>query len=149
MSLLYKIGRRRAPTFASCLILKIKTMKRWVSFFEIPAADFGRAVKFYESLLGVRLETTDYGHEKMACFPEEEGVCPGAVSWSSAFDFRPSGQGILVSLHCEELDDALLYVTEHGGQVLIPRTKIEAEGRGWFAVVLDCEGNRLGLYADR
>lgn len=123
-------------------------MKSVVGFFEIPAVDFGRAVKFYESLLGVKLETMECGHEKMACFPTEEGVCPGAISWSSAFDFRPSEQGVLVSLRCEELDDALLYVTEHGGRVLIPRTKIEAEGRGWFAVILDCEGNRLGLCAE-
>lgn len=124
-------------------------MKRLVSFFEIPAADFGRAVKFYESLFHVKLEVMDCGHEKMACFPEQEGVCPGSISWSSDFEFRPSAQGVLVSLHCPELEDALLYVGEHGGRVLIPKTKIEAENRGWFAVVLDCEGNRVGLYSDK
>lgn len=124
-------------------------MKKMVSFFEIPAADFMRAVKFYESLFGVKLEIMDCGHEKMACFPEEDGLCPGAVSWSSEFDFTPSGQGILVSLQCGELEDALLYATENGGKILIPKTKIEADNRGYFAVILDSEGNRLGLYSDR
>jgi len=124
-------------------------MTRLVSFFEIPTADFDRAVKFYESLFGVKLEAMDCGHEKMAFFPEEEGVCPGSISWSSAFEFQPSAQGVLVSLHCDELEDALLYVSENDGKVLIPKTKIEAENRGYFAVILDCEGNRLGLYSDK
>ena len=124
-------------------------MKRLVSFFEIPAADFERAVKFYESLFALKLETLDCGHEKMACFPDEDGVCPGGISWSSAFEFQPSAQGVLVSLHCDDMEDALLYATEHGGKVLIPKTKIEAENRGYFAVILDCEGNRIGLYSDK
>ena len=120
-----------------------------VSFFEIPATDFGRAIKFYESLFHVKLEMLDCGHEKMAFFPEENGLCPGSISWSSAFEFHPGAQGVLVSLNCEELEDALLYVTEHGGKVLIPKTKIEADDRGYFAVILDCEGNRLGLSSDK
>ena len=64
-------------------------MSKLVSFFEIPAADFDRAVKFYENLFGVKLEVLDCGHEMMAFFPKEDGVCPGAVSWSSQFDFSP------------------------------------------------------------
>ncbi|MCD8185321.1 MAG: VOC family protein [Rikenellaceae bacterium] len=122
-------------------------MERLVAFIEIPAADFNRAVKFYESLLRIKLKTVDFGHEKMACFPDEQGVCPGSISWSSAIDFRPSGQGVLVSLLCENLEEALQYTTGHGGKVITSKTKIEAENRGYFATILDCEGNRIGLYS--
>lgn len=120
-------------------------MKRLVSFFEIPVLDFRRAVKFYEGLFGVTLSVFECEKEKMACFPEEDGLCPGAISWSSEFDFVPSAQGVLVSFKCENLDWALSFVESNGGKIVIPKTKIEVEGRGWFAVFLDCEGNRIGL----
>jgi len=32
---------------------------------------------------------------------------------------------------------------------MMPKTKIEVEGRGWFALFADSEGNRVGLYADK
>lgn len=123
-------------------------MSRLVAFFEIPASDFGRAVKFYEELFGTELGQLDCGHEKMAFFPKEEGICPGAVSWSSEFEFKPSAQGVLVSLNCESIETAQKVVVRNGGSILIPKTKIEDDGRGYFCVFLDSEGNRVGLYSD-
>lgn len=48
----------------------------------------------------------------------------------------------------KSIDNTLIDVTEQGGKVLKQKTKIEAEGRGYFALFLDSEGNRLGLYGD-
>ena len=79
MSVFYNQDLHLHATFAEYQII-IFFMKRLVSFFEIPATDFERAVKFYESLFKVTLPSMDCGHEKMAFFPEEEGVCPGAIS---------------------------------------------------------------------
>ena len=124
-------------------------MSRLVSFFEIPAADFGRAVKFYEDLFGVKLEKMDCGHEKMAFFPAEDGLSPGAISWSSEFDFGPSAQGVLVSLNCAGITEAVKTIEREGGKILIPKTKIESDSRGYFCVFLDSEGNRVGLYSDK
>ena len=39
-------------------------------------------------------------------------------------------------------------VEENGGEVVKGVTKIEAEGRGSFALVLDTEGNKVGLYEE-
>lgn len=124
-------------------------MKRLVAFFEIPTTDFGRAVKFYENLFNVKLEQMDCGHEKMAFFPMEEGICPGAISWSSEFSFQPSAQGVLVSLNCEDMNVSIKAIEDNGGKILIPKTKIDAESRGYFCVFTDCEGNRVGLYSDK
>lgn len=123
-------------------------MKRLVSFFEIPAQDFDRAVKFYESVFQTNLAVMDCETEKMAFFPEEEdGNCPGAISYTN--DFKPvQGGGVLVSLCVESIETATNRITENGGTILIPRTKIEADNRGYFAVFTDSEGNRLGLYED-
>jgi len=121
-------------------------MKRLVSFFEIPCTDFQRAVKFYEKLFKIEMNTFDCGHEKMAFFPEEEGICPGAISWAA--DFKPSAGGVLISLTCDDIASNLEIIENNGGKTIIPKTKIEAEGRGYFAVFTDCEGNRIGLYSD-
>lgn len=79
----------------------------------------------------------------MAFFPEGEG----AISLSPGFN--PSRDGVLVSLHVRDDFDAVLQrVTAHGGEIAREKTKIEAEGRGYFALFIDSEGNRIGLYQD-
>ncbi len=122
-------------------------MKKLVSFFEIPAADFNRAVAFYENVFGIKMPVMDCGHEKMAFFPDEEGLATGAVSWTEGF--RPSGDGVLVSLYCRDMSDMLANIQTHGGKTVTGKTKIECEGRGYFSVFTDSEGNRLGLYSDK
>ncbi len=122
-------------------------MKRLVSFFEIPCVDFSRAVKFYENLFGIIMPVYECESEKMAFFPDEDGVAPGAVSWAE--DFVPSQNGILISLNCEDISRSLTIVETNSGKVVIPKTKIEAEGRGYFCVFSDSEGNHVGLYSDK
>jgi|AGTN01.1.fsa_nt_gi Predicted enzyme related to lactoylglutathione lyase len=124
-------------------------MKTLVAFFEIPAVDFNRAIQFYETILNAKLTAMDYGHEKMAFFPKEYGLCIGAISWAADNSFLPSENGVLVSLNVESIEKATQSISTLGGKILIPKTKIEAEGRGYFSVFIDCEGNRVGLYSDK
>jgi predicted enzyme related to lactoylglutathione lyase len=119
-------------------------MKNLISWVEIPATDFQRAVKFYSTILNTELQVIEGENEQMACFPGGEGAI------SKAEGYQPSKQGVVVSLNAgENLDEVLKKISANGGSILQPKTKIEAEGRGYFAVFLDCEGNRLGLYGDR
>lgn len=120
-------------------------MKNLIAFFEIPAADFRRAVDFYETILNVKLDVFECETEKMACFTEQ-GKAAGAVSYAA--DFHPSADGVLIHFHCDNLEKTLRKVVEKGGSVVIPITKIEAEGKGYFTVFADSEGNHVGLYAD-
>lgn len=122
-------------------------MKKLVSFFEIPAADLSRAVKFYEAVLNLKLNVLDCGTEKMAFFPEEEEVTPGAISWAA--DFLPSKNGVLVSLNVEDMEETLSCIKENGGSIVREKTKIESDCRGYFAMFSDSEGNTLGLYSDK
>ena len=41
-------------------------MKKLIAFFEIPAADFRRAIDFYETVLNMKLPTCECEEEKMA-----------------------------------------------------------------------------------
>ena len=118
-------------------------MTKIISWVEIPATDIYRAVKFYNALLGLKLEVLDFGEEKMACFPGEEG----AISQSPGFN--PGKDGSLISLNTGlGLDRAIERIPDLGGSVLKGKTKIEAEGRGYFALFTDSEGNKVGLYGD-
>ncbi|MBS5796533.1 MAG: VOC family protein [Dysgonomonas mossii] len=122
-------------------------MKKQVAFFEIPSVDFNRAVKFYELVLGISFNAMDFGHEKMAFFPEKSGKCPGAISYTP--DFNPSKDGVLISFSVESIETSLDNVVKSGGKRIIPKTKIEAEGVGYFATFIDSEGNSIGLYSDK
>ena len=97
-------------------------MKNLVEFVEIPAVDFSRAVKFYETVFGVQLTVFDCTpSEKMAFFPHS-GPKPGlAISWAAGF--LPSKDGVLVSLNVESIEAALECIRTNGGKTLRPKTK--------------------------
>ena len=63
--------------------------------------------------------------------------------------FKPSEQGVLISLSCENMEEAISFIQAHNGKIIIPKTKIEADNRGYFSVFIDSEGNRIGLYSDK
>lgn len=118
-------------------------MKKIFYWVEIPAVNFDRAVNFYSKLLDVELEGIDCGTEKMACLPDDAG----AIFWAP--DFKPSKDGVLVSINAEnDIDGWIERVKANGGTIDRPKTKIEVEGRGYFALFIDTEGNRLGLYGE-
>lgn len=67
-------------------------MRNLVKFIGIPAADFARAVKFYETVLGIKLTVCDSCEtEKMALFSDCSTEPNVAISWAT--DFRPSKEG--------------------------------------------------------
>ena len=118
-------------------------MKKLVSWVEIPAVDFKRAVDFYSNILQIEFEIIDCGEEKMACFPTGEG----AISYAPGF--KPSKNGILVSLNTgKDLDTTIAGVEKNGGEIVQSKTKIQDEGRRYFAKIIDSEGNMIGLYGD-
>ncbi|MBC8004342.1 MAG: VOC family protein [Verrucomicrobia bacterium] len=118
-------------------------MRKLVTWVDIPAADFERAVDFYTYVLQVELQIFDCEKEKMACLPSGEG----AISWAPGFN--PSENGPIVNFDCgNDLDGAMQRVEEKNGRIVHPKTKIEVEGRGYFALFIDSEGNRLGLYGN-
>jgi len=63
-------------------------MKKLVSWIEIPTADFKRAVKFYNTILEIKLQEIDCGTEKMACFPSGEGAISVASGFNTLYVFN-------------------------------------------------------------
>ena len=119
-------------------------MDKLIAWVEIPSADFERAVKFYSVVFKLDLTPIYCGDdEKMACFPTGEG----AVVYSPYA--KPSENGVIVSFTVPDtIEDTISRIEQEKGTVIIPKTKIEAEGKGYFALCTDSESNRIGLYED-
>ena len=121
--------------------LKKTEMQKLISWVEIPAIDFDRAVKFYNAVFKLNLQKEDFGLEKMACFPNGEGAI------SCVPNFKPSENGVMVSLTTADTIEATIQRIEtNGGNILQGKTKIEVQGRDSFAICTDSEGNKIGIY---
>ena len=120
-----------------------------VSWFEIPVTDMERAVKFYESLLEVKLSRILLGPLEMAIFPQAETDSGSAGSLVLHKEYyKPSQDGILVYFTAQsgDLSDELSRVEKVGGKIIIPKRKI-SDKFGFMAIVLDTEGNRIALHS--
>jgi len=119
-------------------------MSNALNWFEIPATDIKRAVKFYSTVLGVGLEISEpMPGFQMAMFPAEDGVGGDIVQGEG---YTPSTEGSVVYLNAgEDLALALAKVEDAGGQVLVPKTGIGENG--FMAYFKDSEGNRVGLHS--
>ncbi|HXN55042.1 MAG TPA: VOC family protein [Myxococcales bacterium] len=117
-----------------------------IHWFEIFVADLDRAVRFYQTTLGIELRRVDFTGKPMAIFPKSEGAAGGALVRDPAR--APGGAGTLVYLGADgKLDACLARVAHAGGSVLLPRTDIGEPGL--IAVVRDTEGNSVGLHSER
>ena len=115
-----------------------------LNWFEIPATDYDRAVKFYNTVLASELQPMDMGDGPlMAMFPAEDGISGAVIK---AEGYTPSADGSVIYLNAgADLSDALGRVEAAGGQVLVPKTGIGENG--FFAFLLDTEGNKVGLHS--
>jgi len=119
-------------------------MAHALNWFEIPATDIQRAVKFYSTVLAVKMEigpaSTGY---QMAVIPHPDGVGGALIQGEG---YVPSADGAVIYLVCDpDLRPALGRVEAAGGKILVPRTDIGENG--FFAFILDTEGNKVGLHS--
>jgi hypothetical protein len=114
-----------------------------ITWFEILAADFERAVRFYEAAFGVEL-LRDPAWPGMAIFPFQPPTVSGAVV--KAKDAGPAAGGVTIYLNCDgKMDDVLERVPQSGGAILEEKNLIP--NVGWVAQIRDSEGNRVGLHS--
>lgn len=120
-------------------------MKSFISIFEIPATEFSRAVKFYQSILAIEIEEIDMQGIQMGLFPSDGQMVSGAIIKGE--DYKPSANGVVIYLNGgDNLQYILDKVEINGGKTIVPKTLIDEEN-GYFCLFLDTEGNRIGLHS--
>ena len=124
-------------------------MDNAISWFEIGTTDLDRATKFYETIFGVSLIPLDMDSIKMRMFPIDNmqtGI-GGALVDSGGFHKPSATDGPLIYLNGNpDLQNILNKVDAAGGKIMMPKTEISPE-YGFMAVILDTEGNRIGLHS--
>lgn len=124
-------------------------MQHAISWFEIGTTDLERATKFYETIFGVQLIPMDMPNIKMRMFPLDDMMTQvgGALVDSGGFHKPSLTDGPLVYLNGNpDLQKVLDKVEAAGGKIMVPKTEISPE-YGYMAVIIDTEGNRIGLHS--
>ena len=124
-------------------------MNNAISWFEIPATELDRAQKFYETIFGISMIPMDMENIKMRMFPLDDMMTQvgGAVVDSGGFHKPSATDGPLVYLNANpDVQNVLNKVVTAGGSIMVPKTQISPE-YGYMAVIVDTEGNRIGLHS--
>lgn len=112
-------------------------------WFEIPAADFERAVGFYEKLIGYSLMRENMGAQ-MAVFKHDHEIVSGCVMEKPG---HKGMDGVMIYLNCNGfLDEAIARVEKAGGKLRSPIVELPGN-MGRFIHIEDTEGNLVGLHA--
>lgn len=130
---------------------KIDSETNILTWFEIPVTELQRAKRFYETILDIEMMERKDGADEAAFFPfnpdviqATSGRVTGVLSKSSRN--KPSGNGTIVYINASpHLQTVLDKVEPAGGKILSPAIKIPP---GYIVVILDSEGNRIGLHSE-
>lgn len=117
-------------------------MSNKIVWVDIPVLDLDRAIAFYSAVLGAKVTKTGGPGFQFGLFPHSGGEVAGSLAVSGT----PSQNGPLIYLNADgRLAEAAAAAAEHGGSVLEPATSMGPHG--FRAVILDSEGNRIGLHS--
>lgn len=122
-------------------------MVNTLNWFEIPATDFARAKTFYATVLNVQIHEDPSPNMQYAYLPSDpqKGTFGGAIA--SGENFVPSMVGTTIYLDGgQDLSVPLGRVESAGGKVILPKTAI-GENRGFIALFIDTEGNKIGFHS--
>ena len=125
-------------------------MQHAISWFEIGTIDLDRATAFYEAIFDVKLIPLDLPDIRMRMFPVEDMMnhIGGALVSSNGFHKPSATDGPLIYLNGNpDVQTIVDKVEAAGGTIMVPKTLISDE-YGFMAVILDTEGNRIGLHSN-
>lgn len=131
---------------------KIDEQTNILTWFEIPVTDIDRAQKFYETILDIEMVRRTDGEDEAVFFPFDPNVIQatsGRVTGvlSKSERNRPSSNGIVVYINATpSIQDVLDRVEKAGGKLISPKIQIPP---GFIAMIIDSEGNKIGLHSEK
>jgi predicted enzyme related to lactoylglutathione lyase len=123
----------------------MSTNRNPVGWFEIYVQDLERAKAFYEGTFEVVLQPLESPGMDLLAFPmqPDKPGCPGALVKMSGKD--SGGGGIIIYFSCEDCAVEAARAAQNGGR--IQKEKMSIGQYGFIALVLDTEGNLIGLHS--
>lgn len=124
------------------------TFQHAITWFEIGSSNLDRSDAFYGAVLGrsmARREPMGPSQGSVFNYKAPEGV--GGALMQGPSSPRPGAGGTLVYLDASpSLDAALARASQAGGSIALPKQALPP-GMGFFAHIIDPDGNRVGLHA--
>ncbi|HXC05675.1 MAG TPA: VOC family protein [Bacteroidia bacterium] len=136
---------------------------RIMSWYEIPACDFDKAVEFYSRGLGLKIERRVFGDIYYGVIQDGNNGIPGAIVKSQATVTVAEREGPVLFFKVYDMSETLRNIKTLGGTVLkekslirnqlengtsvIPNTLID-NSLGYYALFRDPEGNKMALYSN-
>lgn len=122
-------------------------MNKTFSYVAIPTIDFERALKFYQDITGGLIRKNPTVPFPMAYFYDNDNNDTGHLFQLP--NFKPSADGPIVYMELSnDLNETVEKIKTAGGKILLPKTQISPE-KGFWALFLDTEGNKLALHSSR
>jgi uncharacterized protein len=122
--------------------LPILLSRRWtrprVTFFEIPADNPQRAIKFYEQVFGWKIDK--WGSEDYWLITTGPDAEPGI---NGRITLRSTAAHVTDTVSVPNLDEAVSKVVASGGKVAVPKMPVPT--MGWLAYCTDTEGNLFSM----
>src|SRR5690349_9786602 len=118
-------------------------MPNSVNWFEIYVDDMSRAKAFYESVFSVKLSKLDNPDVELLAFPSDQNSygTSGALVRMPGFD--AGANSVLVYFRCADCAVEAAKAVKYGGR--IKKEKRSIGKYGYIALVIDTEGNMIGL----
>lgn len=125
----------------------MKHARNPVGWFEIYVQDLRRAQSFYEQTFQVVLTPLPSPIIKMLAFPGRPELygCPGALVKMEGKS--SGGGGTIVYFSCEDCAIESARAAKSGGQIF--KEKFSIGEYGFVSLVMDTEGNMIGLHSMR
>jgi predicted enzyme related to lactoylglutathione lyase len=130
-----------------------------LSWFEIPVANLDRAIHFYSTVLTTKFERKFLLDKEYALFDKKKHLTGGVLVEKK--NYSP-GAGVVLfffvvdlsevlrltaELNCKiVIDKTLIKQKNNNGDIIIPQNLIDGN-TGYYAEIVDSEGNHVGLYS--
>jgi predicted enzyme related to lactoylglutathione lyase len=130
-----------------------------ICWFEIPVTEIDRAIEFYSSILSVKIEKRIMNDKFYGFFDKQTHLIGGCLAPKE--NYSP-GNGTLMFFYVIDLSQVLINTVALNGKIVSPKTLLKQtnssgntiisnnlidENIGYFAEIVDSEGNHIGLYS--
>lgn len=116
-----------------------------VGWFEIYVQDMNRAKAFYEKTFAVKLEQLPTSGMEMWAWPMDHEA-PGCTGALVKMEGKDSGVGgVIIYFPVDDCAAAAVQAEKSGGR--IQKAKSSIGPYGFISLVLDTEGNMIGLHS--
>ncbi len=120
-------------------------MNNPIGWFEIYVQDMTRAKNFYQEVFGVTLSKLENPELDMWAFPADQTTYGSSGALVKMPGFDPGANSVLIYFHCTDCAIEAQKAVNAGGSLQRPKMSIGQYGH--IALVIDTEGNMIGLHS--